>query len=155
MQTQGVAATGHSYIVYNREIQSWLTGSFCDFHQVSRYVSYRDSSIAIRIVSWGYRIVTPLLTMARPKDRLYSWSYTRLITCRPLPCSNGPPFVSKCLTLQFCDMSFVLFYCFMSALMLSRHLLVGLRFLHRDNLFRINGNVQCLFLELANWLDGE
>ena len=60
MQTQGVAATGHSYIVYNREIQSWLTGSFCDFHQVSRYVSYRDSSIAIRIVSWGYRIVTPL-----------------------------------------------------------------------------------------------
>ena len=61
MQTQGVAATGHSYIVYNREIQSWLTGSFCDFHQVSRYVSYRDSSIAIRIVSWGYRIVTPLV----------------------------------------------------------------------------------------------
>ena len=61
MQTQGVAATGHSYIVYNREIQSWLTGSFCDFHQVSRYVSYRDSSIAIRIVSWGYRIVTPLI----------------------------------------------------------------------------------------------
>ena len=60
MQTQGVAATGHSYIVYIREIQSWLTGSFCDFHQVSRYVSYRDSSIAIRIVSWGYRIVTPL-----------------------------------------------------------------------------------------------
>ena len=63
MQTQGVAATGHSYIVYNREIQSWLTGSFCDFHQVSRYVSYRDSSIAIRIVSWGYRIVTPLVVM--------------------------------------------------------------------------------------------
>ena len=62
MQTQGVAATGHSYIVYNREIQSWLTGSFWDFHQVSRYVSYRDSSIAIRIVSWlkyrdTYRIV--------------------------------------------------------------------------------------------------
>ena len=62
MQTQGVAATSQSYIhiVYNREIQSWLTGSFWDFHQVSRYVSYRDSSIAIRIVSWGYRIVTPL-----------------------------------------------------------------------------------------------
>ena len=66
MQTQGVAATGHSYIVYNREIQSWLTGSFCDFHQVSRYVSYRDSSIAIRIVSWGYRIVTPLVSMCVP-----------------------------------------------------------------------------------------
>ena len=61
MQTQGVAATGQSYIVYNGEIQSWLTGSFCDFHQVSRYVSYRDSSIAIRIVSWGYRIVTTLI----------------------------------------------------------------------------------------------
>ena len=28
-----------------------MAGSFCDFHQVSRYVSYRDSSIAIRIVS--------------------------------------------------------------------------------------------------------
>ena len=67
MQTQGVAATGQSYIhiVYNREIQSWLTGSFCDFHQVSRYVSYRDSSIAIRIVSWGYRIVTPLVQTER------------------------------------------------------------------------------------------
>ena len=72
MQTQGVAATGHSYIVYNREIQSWLTGSFCDFHQVSRYVSYRDSSIAIRIVSWGYRIVTPL-----------NWRYTNVIGTYP------------------------------------------------------------------------
>ena len=62
LNNNNVAATGQSYIhiVYNREIQSWLTGSFCDFHQVSRYVSYRDSSIAIRIVSWGYRIVTPL-----------------------------------------------------------------------------------------------
>ena len=71
MQTQGVAATGQSYIhiVYNREIQSWLTGSFCDFHQVSRYVSYRDSSIAIRIVSWGYRIVTPLVSNQSIRER--------------------------------------------------------------------------------------
>ena len=34
----------------------------CKFEQVSRYVSYRDPRIAIRIVSRGYRIVTPLLT---------------------------------------------------------------------------------------------
>ena len=34
---------------------------FRHFQQVSRYVSYRDPSIAIRIVSWGYRIVTPLI----------------------------------------------------------------------------------------------
>ena len=38
-----------------------LTRSFCHFQQVSRYVSYRDPSIAIRIVSWGYRIVTTLI----------------------------------------------------------------------------------------------
>ena len=30
-----------------------LTRSFCHFQQVSRYVSYREPSIAIRIVSWG------------------------------------------------------------------------------------------------------
>ena len=34
---------------------------FRHFQQVSRYVSYRDPSIAIRIVSWGYRIVTSLV----------------------------------------------------------------------------------------------
>ena len=33
---------------------------FYNFEKVSRYVSYRDPSIAIRIVSSGYRIVTPL-----------------------------------------------------------------------------------------------
>ena len=38
-----------------------LTRSFCHFQQVSRYVSYRDPSIAIRIVSWGYRIITTLV----------------------------------------------------------------------------------------------
>ena len=55
MQTQGVAATGHSYIVYTREIQSWLTGSFCDFHQVSRYVSYLKYRDTYRIVRVPYR----------------------------------------------------------------------------------------------------
>ena len=39
-----------------------LTRSFCHFQQVSRYISYRDPGIAIRIVSWGYRIVTTLYT---------------------------------------------------------------------------------------------
>ena len=60
MQTQGVAATGQSYIVYNTEIQSWLTGSFCicihfkyrDTYrivtQVSRYVSYREGTVSLR-----------------------------------------------------------------------------------------------------------
>ena len=46
-----------------------LTRSFCHFLQVSRYVSYRDPSIAIRIVSWGYRIVTTLLTTVELGDR--------------------------------------------------------------------------------------
>ena len=57
MQTQGVAATGQSYIhiVYNREIQSWLTGSFCDFHQVSRYVSWLKYRDTYRIVRVPYR----------------------------------------------------------------------------------------------------
>ena len=36
--------------------------------QVSRYVSYRDPSIAIRIVSWGYRIVTTLVMILSAWD---------------------------------------------------------------------------------------
>ena len=48
------------------------------------------------------------------------------LTYRPRPCSNGPAFVFMCHTLRFCAMSFVIWYSFMSYLMLSSHLFLGL-----------------------------
>ena len=44
----------------------------------------------------------------------------------PPPYSNGPAFVSMCQTLRLCAMSFVTLYNFMSSLMLSNHILLGL-----------------------------
>ena len=66
---------------------------FRHFQQVSRYVSYRDPSIAIRIVSWGYRIVTPLAHYSIYLPAIFG-RYTLLVFfCRlnivPLDRDNG------------------------------------------------------------------
>ena len=42
------------------------------------------------------------------------------------PCRDGSPFVFMCHTPRFCAMSSVILYYFMSSLMLSNHLLLGL-----------------------------
>ena len=47
---------------------------------------------------------------------------------RPHPCCNGAAFVFMCQTLRFHAMSFVILYSFMSSLMLSSHLFLGLPF---------------------------
>ena len=47
----------------------------------------------------------------------------------PSPCSIGPTFVFMCHTLRFCAIFSGILCYFMSSLMLSRHLLVGLRLL--------------------------
>ena len=60
---------------------------------------------------------------------LYQYLYNvfHLITHnRPPPCSNGPAFLCMCHTLRFCAMSFIMLYSFMSSLMLSSHLFLGL-----------------------------
>ena len=44
------------------------------------------------------------------------------------PHSNGPAFVFTCHTLRFCTMSSVTLYSFMSSVMLSCHLFLGLSF---------------------------
>ena len=48
------------------------------------------------------------------------------LTYKPPPYSNGPAFVLMCQTLRLCAMSFVTLYHFMSSLMLSNHIFLGL-----------------------------
>ena len=52
--------------------------------------------------------------------------FSHILTYMPPPCSNGPTFVFICHTLRFCAMSFVISQSFMSSLMLSSHLFLGL-----------------------------
>ena len=45
----------HRTVMGHQQASASLPGPFCKFQQVSRYVSYRDSSIVIRIVRVPYR----------------------------------------------------------------------------------------------------
>ena len=60
------------------------------------------------------------LTGKRKPFKLYH--FFSPICMPPLCCSNGPAFVFMCHTLRFCAMPFVIFYYFMSSLILSSHL---------------------------------
>ena len=60
---------------------------------------------------------------------IFLWEPCLLLPCRPPPCSNGPAFVFTCHILRFCAMSSDNWYSFMSPLMLSCHLFLGLYFL--------------------------
>ena len=54
--------------------------------------------------------------------------FVTFLTHRPPPCSNGPAFTFMCHILRFCAMSSVILNSFMSSLMLSSHLFLGLPF---------------------------